>query len=160
MAINLVGQANWDKYREVMRDAHETFAKQEIKWLRSLGAIDIHGEDRATETFNEITLEVLMQYNAFRTWPVTRAMDGGEQDKENSAILMNRDYLIELGYITAAGNFDFNAANDRFIIEGIVHKAMGDTPTSQEHSDPLWVMIIVKREELYTGQFVINSDLP
>ncbi len=153
---DLIGPANWDIYKAIMRDAQETFGKKEIVWRKSLGGVDPNGEDNAGETFTNITLEVILQYNAFRTWPVTRTMDMGEQDKENIAILMNYDYLRELGYINANNNFNFNPAADRFVFDGRVHKALGDTPTSQAGDEQTWMMIIVKREELLTG----TPDIP
>lgn len=155
MVTNLVGQPAWDAYKAIMRDAHETFAQKQIVWRKSLGALDQNGEDNKTERFSNITLKVLLQYNAFRTWPVTRTMDIGEQDKESTAILINKQYLSELGYINGSGNFTFDPAADKFIIDNFIHKCMGDTFTSQGYDDPLWIMIIVKKEELLTGDPVI-----
>jgi hypothetical protein len=152
MATPLVTATQWDMYKNLMRDAHETFAQKPIVWKRSRGGLDRYGEDNASERFTNINLKGLLQYNAFRTWPINRTSEQGEQDKENVMLILNKQYLQELGYINANGNFAFDPAADRFVFDGRVHKALGDTDTSQDDNEGLWTSIILKREELNTGQ--------
>jgi hypothetical protein len=151
MAIDIVGAGNWQLYKDLMRDAQETFAKQTITWLRSRGGLDRFAEDNVTERFDTITLEVLIQYNIFRTWPITATSDQGQIDKESVVIYMNKEYLEENNWLTTNNNFKLDAAADRFIIDGITHIAMGNTDVAQDHSDPLWVIVILKRDKDITA---------
>lgn len=149
--IDLVGSANWDLYKTIMRNAQETFAKKTITWKRFQGANDRFMEDNSSATFTDVTLEVLLEYNAFRTWPVNQPKDFGEQDKENITILINKAYLSELGYINSNGNFAFDKVMDRFVFDGQSHCAAGDTQVAQGNDDGLFEMIIVRRDAIKTG---------
>ena len=60
--------------------------------------------------------------------------------------MISRQYLNKLGYINEDGYFDFNWAEDRFIINGIPYRPSGDTNVSQAKDEAIVFLIILKRD--------------
>lgn len=149
--IDLVGSSNWAAYKQLMRDAQETFGKKIITWVRSAGGIDRFAEDNATEAFVNLPLEVILQNNVGRTWPTTQNTEQGAQDKESIFVIINKEYLQENGYLNGNGNFNFNPEADRFLVDGIEYKCQGFIDSSQDNTENLWVNIIIERTHFNTG---------
>ncbi len=145
-----VNPNTWQRYKNTINAFHDDANQQVIVWHKSQGGLDRFGEDNLTERFLDINLLGLIQYNYFRSWPMTKTTETGELDEQNSMLIFNRKYLEDLGYLNLEGYFAFDPAADRFTIEGKVYKASGDTPLSQASDEPLLVMIVVQREELNT----------
>lgn len=137
---------NWDKYKRAVNQFADQADQAELLWERSLGSIDRYMEDHSTERFEKITLEVLVQYNYFRSWPITKNTETGSLDNESILVYLNKDRLNTLGYLNAEGYFDFDPDADRFTIEGKRYKAQGDTSVSQAGDIPLHTIIILQRE--------------
>lgn len=148
-----VNSAQWNKYKQLILDAHESFNNATLTWRRKTAGLNRFGEDPVV-TFSNIDLKALIQGNYFRSWPVTTTSETGDLDKESIMALLNLQYLQNLGYTTAAGYFNFNPAEDRFILEGITYKAFGDSAVSYDGSGALQIMIVLKREETSTGDKV------
>lgn len=154
---NLVGNASWAAYKKVMRDAHDTFNQASITWKRESNSnITEYAEEEST-VFTDIELKVLVGFNNFRTWPITQNTNTGNLDNQNMIILVNKQYLGELGYLTDKGYFNFNPNTDYFIHMGIRYKAEGDTAMSQAYDDPLFMQIILRREETKEGTNKLNQ---
>jgi hypothetical protein len=153
---DLVGNSVWAQYKSIINDGHDTFNQDQIIWLKSRGGIDRNGEDNLTEQFAVVTLLGLFDYNAFRKWPINQTTDTGELDRQTEVILLNIKYLRDSGYLTPAGNFNFQQDADRFIHKGIKYKSTGQTPISQAKDEPLLIMIILSREEILTGDYMGN----
>src|SRR5699024_7697627 len=99
-----------------------------------------------------ILLNVQLVYNYMRTWPITLHTETGELDKQSVQVFVNKQYLAANGHINTAGAFDYNPAMDRFIIDGLVYKAVGDTAVAQAGSSDILISFILKREETPTGE--------
>ena len=149
--MDRVGSANWNKFRKIIRDAHDTFNQETIIWYRSLGGMDRWGEDNVTERFEIITLNGLFLFNYFRTWPITYTTETGELDRQSKVLLLNIDYLGENGWLDPYGKLNHDAAADRFEYRGELYKDMGNTELSQAASTPLLTAIVLKEEEKKTG---------
>lgn len=145
-----INQVQWAKYRQLMLDAHESFNGNNLTWKRKTAGISRFGED-PVYTFSDINLKVLVQGNYFRNWPITQTTESGEIDKENVLVLINKDYLSGLGYLTSNGYFNFNPGEDRFILEGLKYKAFGDSTVSFDYNSSIHIAIILKREETATA---------
>lgn len=152
--MDIVGIQNWDEFKKLMGDAHDTFNQKIILWKRRNADLDRYGEDvlPPADATSNIYLKVLLNYNYMRTWPITFTSDTGEMDRQSIQMLINKDYLKSLGYINSNGYFEYNSDHDRFIVDGLVHKASGDTVVSQIPQDDILVSIILKREETPTGK--------
>lgn len=147
---DLVGTTQWQSFKNLMRDAHDTFHQKEVVWKRQKSQMDRWGEDNIDNGYDSINLKVLINYNYRRSWPVTFRTETGDQDRESMQLLINKQYLSELGYLNGAGYFDFNPSDDYFVIDGLNHISMGDTPISQAQSTDILISIIVKREDTLT----------
>jgi hypothetical protein len=152
-----IPQAIWKRYRKIIRDAHDTFSQDVVIWKRAVEVVLLYNEDNNISNYDNVELKVLIGYNYFRTWPITRKTGAGEIDEQNMIIIINKDYLNELGYINAQGMFNFKPDKDLFLHRGILYKPEGDTPISQAYDDPLHVLIILRREETETGTDRLNQ---
>lgn len=137
----------WGKYAQHIYSFLETTAGlQEVTWLKTVNPINSYGEDQGAKHI-DLILTGLIAYNYFRSWPLNQPSRTGEVDKENCVLLLSKDYLEKAGYLDDNGYFIFDSANDRFILEGKLYKASGDTGMSQAKDKPLVLMIILQREE-------------
>lgn len=60
--------------------------------------------------------------------------------------MISKQYLADRGYLDSNGYFDFNWAEDRFIINGIPYRPTGDTNVSQAKDEAIVFLIILKRD--------------
>ena len=147
----LMTQQNWDDYEALMNAWQEDAFQQDIIWHRKATRLSIHGEDN-NHRFGDLTIKGLVQYNHFRAWPITQATDSGEIDKQSCMLYLNINYLESLGYTNTLRQFMFDPGYDRFSINGVKYKAFGESQVSQANNKPLFIFIILKREELETGK--------
>jgi hypothetical protein len=149
--MNRLGVSGWDKFREAMWDAHETFHQKAITWRKLKSRLNRYGEDNTGNSYDDKTLLVQLNYNLLRTWPISFRTETGDLDRQSVQILINKRYLSENNYLNGSGLFDYNPAEDLFIIDGLVHTPVGDSPGSQAYEDDILFTIIVKRDEGTTG---------
>lgn len=142
----------WQDYANLINQfMQQDSAPKVIVWRRFVYNLDRYREDGEGKNTVDINLNVLLNYNYFRTWPITFTTEAGEIDRQSVQVLINKEYLRVLGYITPNNNFDFNPDKDIFFINGKPHRSMGDTLVSQASSQDLIVSFIAKREEIQTG---------
>ena len=155
-----LSSATWDKYARVINGVNSDFNQDGVLWKRSLVTrsntepVPRFNEQEQNEStdYDYIPLLVLLDYNYFRKWPLTKETESGELDNQNMAMILNRKYLSDLGYLTSEGYFDFQPDKDYFIHRGIKYKAEGDTLVSQANNNPLLFQIILHRKGLLTGE--------
>lgn len=147
---NLIGLNNWNKFKKLIDDAHDSFSQDIVIWRRSELKISFFNEDDRYE-YQDIELKCLMEYNFFRVWPTTRRTISGEVDGTDISMLLNLNYLRKQGYLNDKGYFNFNADRDYFFHQGIKYKCEGHTPISQAHDEPLLIQVILRRQEKETG---------
>ena len=142
----LVSDKAWSKYKKIVQDfLDQDTGRQKIVWAKHINQPLSYGEDSLPQySFNVI--EALCYYNAFRNWPINKSSVSGEQDEENLSIMISRQYLKDRGYLNSSGYFDFNWAEDRFIINGISYRPTGDTNVSQAKDEAIVFLIILKRD--------------
>lgn len=152
--MSLIDSSIWHKYRQLINNASASFNNEDIIWHRLTIRLDRDGEDsgNSPNSYQEITLKSLIQYNVFRTWPIDRSTDTGLINNQSIMIIFNKDYLNELGYINQNNNFDLNPDADFFTLHGVDYKPMGDTPAAQADNDPLLIFIICERMRVASGE--------
>lgn len=156
--MSFINPATWAKYKSLMRKAHDTFNQATVTWVR--GAVVLQRFNEQEEpSGNYVDLKGLINYNVFRTWPITRNENTGESDNQNMVLILNREYLSELGYLTSRGYFNFRPDLDYFIHQGIRYKAEGDTAAAQAYDDPLFIYLVLHREETLTGDAMFDSPV-
>jgi len=144
--------SQWQTYKNIINKAATSFNKETLIWRRYVRGFDRWGEDKATsKVYTDIELLCLIAYNAFRTWPMTDESPSGALDKENIVVMLNKQYLDDLGYLNSDGYIDMDPGEDIFVHMGITYRSAGETPVSQAGDDPLHFYLILKREETDTG---------
>lgn len=150
---DLVDSPIWQEYQDLIGiDAADTFFQDEIIWKKAVPFLDEHGEDEIGEDFDDITLKCLVDYNDFRTWPITRNTGTGEIDKQTAVVLFTLKSLEDLNLLNSNGNFDYDADEDRFELDGILYKSAGDTNTAQAQDGPLLFQLVLEREITSTSE--------
>ena len=150
MANGIIDPATWAMYKDTINTFHKSVGKQKIIWKRVVANIDRFGEGSA-EVYDNIELEVLMGYNDGRTWPVNKIDNQGIRDEESLWLYLNIAHLREQGYINSNGYLDFDPGLDRFLVQGIEYLGIGDISSSQTDTDPLYILLVLKRQETMTG---------
>lgn len=155
----LIPDSVWTTVRGIIRDAHDTFNQDTITWVsHTQTTVARYNEDDPGYTPTNIELKCLLGYNYFRTWPMSRFEEEGEIDEENMIVLFNKDYLSDLGYLTSEGYFNYKGDRDLFIHRGIKYRPAGDTLLSQAKDNPLFLMVILRREVVPTGTDRLNQS--
>lgn len=139
----------WGKYKGIINEFHNDAFQDEITWIKNLGEIPRHGEDRSLNN-DPIILKGLFQYNGFRVWPLTQYTPSGEEDKQSEVIIFNLEYLRSLNLLDEHGMFTYNPAKDIFIHKGVRYESGGETPLAQAEGEPLLFLIILKRINGYS----------
>ena len=148
----MISTQQWNVYKNIINKAHLSFNQDTITWRRFIRSNKRYQEDNASnETYTEIALEVLIQYNIFRTWPMSDEGQGGQLDQESIVLMLNKSYLNDLGYLNEHGFFAMDPGKDEFVHQGIKYRAAGETQIAQAGDDPLLFYIVLSREESRTG---------
>jgi hypothetical protein len=148
----MLSAVEWADYAQIINQfMMQDSALKPIVWKRFVYGVDRYMEDNAGANYQNITINVLLNYNYFRTWPITFTTESGELDRQSVQVIINKQYLRNLGYISADNNFVFNPDKDTIFIDGKPHRVMGDTMASQASDKDLLVTFIAKREELKTA---------
>lgn len=142
-----VSQADWDAHKAAIDEFHEDAFQQVITWKRTITVLSQNGEDDNIKN-EDIELKGLVLYNYFRSWAINKSDQAGEIDKQSCMLYLNNKYLDDNGHINAQGQFKFKPVEDRFIVNGIVYKANGESQAAQSNNKPLLHFIILKREEI------------
>lgn len=137
-------------YAKIINNFSANANKEIVRWGKREWMEDEFGENNANPLVYT-DLEALIQFNTFRTWPMTKHTVAGELDEQNLLLYLNREYLSENGWLTPEGYFHFDPAKDEFIHRGLRYKAEGDTLASQAQDNPLFVLIVLARQETKTG---------
>jgi len=150
--MGLMTQSDWDAHLAALDEWQQDAFQQTITWIKNNDIIDPHGENPDSDNIS-IDIKGLIQSNYFRSRPVTDANVGGEIDKQSILIYLNINYLIANGWANSNNyQFNFDPGYDRFIINGLEYKAMGESQAGQTHDRPTFIFIILKREEIATGE--------
>lgn len=146
----MLTSSQWASYRNIINQASEGFNKDQITWHRFIRNLPRYGEE-GSDRYEDIVLNCLISYNIFRTWPMTKETTSGSIDKENIVVIINKDYLSNLGYLNTNGFLQMDPGKDTFIHRGIKYRAAGETEVSQAGDDPLMFYIVLSREQSNTG---------
>jgi len=142
-----MAQADWDAHIAAINEFHQDAFQQIITWKKLVTNLSTNGEDDVDRTI-PVELRALVTYNYFRSWPTGNPTKTGEIDNESCMIYLNNQYLADLGFINQYSQFDFDPVEDRFIINGVIYKASGESQVAQAGDKPILHFIILKREEI------------
>ena len=137
----------WERYKNIVNKfINEDAGKQEFLWLRKIEQPSAFAED-SSPSYVPIHLEGLFHYNYIKTWANNRLRDtvSGELQYDDQVLYISKNYLDSLGYINKYGYWDFNWAEDRFIVNGKVLQPGGDTQVAQAKDEALLFFIVLQR---------------
>lgn len=145
--IRRIPLTKWNEYKNIINDFVEVDAGyQKFLWLRKVNQPNIWGEDQ-TPLYEPILLRGLLHYNYIKTWPSNVPYPSGELEGQNQVLYITKNSLKEGGYLNEDTYWEFNWAEDRFILDGKVYKPAGDTEVAQAYDDALHFFLIMKRED-------------
>ena len=143
---------DWGNYREIIDSVHDDFNQADLLWKKALKKLDRFKEGSG-QTYSDITLKCMIQFNVFRTWPMTKETDAGAIDTESITVFLNNTYLKGLGYIVDNGSFKFDPGLDLFEYKGQRYRSSGETPVSQVNNNvDLFTILILKRLPTNTSE--------
>jgi hypothetical protein len=146
-----LSQADWDAHKAAIDEFHEDAFQQDVIWKKSVTVLSKNGEDNNERSIDTL-LKGLVLYNYFRSWAINKSDHAGEIDKQSCMLYLNNQYLEDLGHINNTGQFKFKPVEDRFLINGILYKANGESQAAQTNNKPLLHFIILKREDISSSQ--------
>lgn len=149
--MELVSLQEWNDYKALMRDAHDTFSQRVMIWRKLNSTLDRYGEDNDDNGYIDVELKVLLNANYMRSWPITYQTETGGLDRQSIQVLINKDYLRELGYINGGNYFEYDPVLDVFMIDGLKYVPFGDTGAAQMQDDDVFITLILKRDESKTS---------
>lgn len=148
-----VTQAQWAQYKAIINGVQDSFNQQTIVWKPLQNNLQRYGEDGPDDMgYGTINLKCLIDYNAFRKWPINQGTESGVIDKESIAVIFNIKYLRDLGYTDSNNNFIFNPDDDYFIIDGLRYRSAGDIKVAQASDEALLLQIIMRRDTTKTSE--------
>lgn len=149
----MINQAQWDRFKNVVDTFHQDTDLTLITWKHWQEQLPEFGEDQQPEMVTR-QIKGQVQFNNYRTWPMTMFSPTGEEDKQSEVLWLNKTYLDSLGLLDANGWFIYNPAKDIFIHEGVEYEAGGDTSVAQAGDRTLHFMIVLKRKNFSSGPIV------
>ena len=145
--MTFIKDRTWAKYKDIINKFVDTDAgKQKFLWLRKIDQPSAFAED-SSPVYVPITLEGLFHYNYIKSWANNRLRDtvSGELQYDDQVLYITANQLKDLGYLTPAGYWDFNWAEDRFIVNGKVLQPGGDTQVAQAKDEALLFFVVLQR---------------
>lgn len=150
--MDLIGTQDWADFKSLFNnDVKDTFFNQPIIWRRQKTNVDRYGEDNSIGLTEDIILQCLINYNYLRSWPITKFTEQGETDEQSMQVLFLKDYLDKLGYLNSHNYFTYKPDFDRFILDGLICKPVGDSSVSQIPNGSLIVEVILVRQPTNTA---------
>jgi len=148
----MINLSQWQSFKNIINKAHDSFNQDVVLWKRFTRSYQRYGEDVVgKDYFDDVSLNCLISFNVFRTWPISDETTSGVLDKENMVMILNKNYLDENGYLNDNGFFDMDPGKDYFIHMGIEYRSAGEIPVAQAHDENLLFYIILKRRETKTS---------
>lgn len=155
--VRRVSQLDWKRYKQVVNDfIDQDSGKQPFLWLRRFNQILSFGEDVGAR-YEPVSLEGLFHYNYIKTWGTQGLSVSGELDATDVVLYISKKLLEEHGYINQYGYWNFDWAEDRFILNGKVYKPFGDTQAAQANDEPLLFFVILKRANKEESERILKT---
>lgn len=134
--MELLGTADWQLFKDAIRDVTDTFMKKEVSYIKEGGSLDRFNEERQDRFETAITLEALVEYN-------------GKDGTTTPAGLVTREYvtltfdlrtLAEAGVVTN-GVCDIDEETSIFEVEGIRYRVLSAMPDAQARDENLLFIV-------------------
>lgn len=160
--MTYVKDKSWARYKAIVNNfINNDAGKQSFLWLHKIDQMPAFGEDRPV-AYVPALLEGLFHYNYIKTWANNRQRDtdSGELNQGDQVLYISADLLRKGGYIDENNYWDFNWAEDRFIINGQVYQPGGDTQVAQAKEEALLYFIVMQRMNPEEVQHILYYKAP
>lgn len=160
--MTYVKDKSWARYKKIVNNfINNDAGKQSFLWLHKIDQMPAFGEDRPV-AYVPALLEGLFHYNYIKTWANNRQRDtdSGELNQGDQVLYISADLLRKGGYIDENNYWDFNWAEDRFIINGQVYQPGGDTQVAQAKEEALLYFIVMQRMNPEEVQHILDYKAP
>lgn len=156
--VSRVSPISWEKYKNIINDFIDQDAgRQPFLWLRKINQPLLFGEDSGV-LYSPVQLEGLFHYNYIKSWSSSdRLSISGELDTGNIVLYISANLLRLNGFLNKYGYWDYNWAEDKFILNGKVYEPDGDTQVSQANNEALLFFTILNRENPKESEDILNS---
>lgn len=152
-----VSPQDWANYEAIINNFIDTDAGlQPFLWLRKINQPLAFGEDGGIQ-YQVNQLNGLFHYNYIKTWPSGHPTISGELDYTNLVLYISANLLRSNNLLNNYGYWDFNWAEDRFVLNGKVYAPGGDTQVAQAGSNPLLFFVILYREDPSESEKILNT---
>lgn len=147
----------WERYKHIVNNfIDKDSGRQPILWLRKINQMMAFGEDN-DPVYQPIAFEGLMHYNYILTWPTRHDTESGAIDKGNCVLYVSANLLRNNGYLNKYGYWDYNWAEDKFVVNGKVYKIGTDTQVAQANDQALLFFVILYRCEEQEQEDLLNQ---
>lgn len=150
---------DWARYKDIVNKfIDQDSGKQPFLWLNKINQPSPYGED-SSPLYIPTALEGLFQYNYIKTWANNSSRDtiSGELDYSDMVLYISKNLLNTAGLLNPYGYWDFNWAEDRFIVNGKVYQPGGDTQVAQASEEALLFFVILQRVSPTESQKILNT---
>jgi len=157
-----VKDAAWNRYKTIINNFIDTDAgKQPFVWLHKIDQMPAYGEDRPV-AYIPVILEGLFHYNYIKTWANNRQRDtdSGELNDGDQVLYISSNLLKKGNFINQYGYWDFNWAEDRFIVNGQVLQPGSDTQVAQAKDEALLYFVVVQRMNPEETEHILKFEAP
>lgn len=146
----------WKRYENIINSfINKDAGRQSFLWLRKVNQLLQYGEDSGV-VYQPYAMEGLFHYNYILTWPTQNQTVSGDLNNSNqvlyiSAELLGRNNLLKNGY------WDFNWADDKFVVNGQVFSVGQDTQVAQSKDKALLFFVVLRREDPEEAIKILDS---
>lgn len=145
--MTFVKDKSWERYKKIVNKFIDNDSgRQPFIWLHKVNQPSAYSED-GNVSYIPTVLEGLFQYNYIKTWVSNQQRNSisGELDNGDQVLYISANLLKKGNLLNNYGYWDFNWAEDRFIINGKVYQPGGDTQVAQAKDVPLLFFVILQR---------------
>lgn len=146
----------WNRYKNIVNNfIDKDSGRQPVLWLRKINQMLAYGEDN-DPIYQPVAFEGLMHYNYILTWPTRYDSESGAIDKGNNVLYVSANLLRNNGYLNSFGYWDYNWAEDKFVVNGKVYKIGTDTQVAQANDQALLFFVVLYRCEEQEQEDLLN----
>lgn len=147
----------WSRYKNIVNNfIDKDSGRQPILWLRKINQMLAYGEDN-DPIYQPVAFEGLMHYNYILSWPIRYDSESGAIDKGNNVLYVSANLLRNNGYLNSFGYWDYNWAEDKFVVNGKVYKIGTDTQVAQANDQALLFFVVLYRCEEQEQEDLLNQ---
>ena len=138
--MDLMGSANWAKFKSAIRDVTDTFMKEPVGYIKQIESLDRFDEVRADRYSTPIELPTLIEWDSVKNTESSK----GAVNRETAKLTFDARVLAEHGLVDAEGKPTIDATSSMFIIMDVLYKVIAAYPDAQAEDENLLYIVEVR----------------